>query len=166
MSELVPARVGRQPLRPSPSRRAWLNILGALGGLVALLSITLPWFRVGSLSFSLLSLQLYKPFEPVCVQGSCFVAYDVELLPSLLARVPFACTIIGGTLGVASTAAHRLSVRACFWTTVLGMGSIIVAVLFSLSNAILSQGLSTGFYTDGFSAVFYALHIFSHYRST
>ena len=126
-------------------------LLGAAGGLLALSSIFFPWYRFAGFSFQLLAALKSNP----CPRGAhCEI---VPVSPTLI--VAFACTIVGGCLGIASTMLHRTRTRLSRIMLVVGFVSIIIGTVVSFSDAVVREGLSIGFYTDSFSAVLFLIHI-------
>jgi hypothetical protein len=126
-------------------------LLGAAGGLLALTSVFFPWYNVAGFSFNLLS---------ALNSNSCPAIGYCEIIPaSPTLIVAFACTLIGGSLGIVSTMLHRKTPQLSRIPLVVGFVTIIIGTLISLSDAIVRDGLSIGFYTDSFSAVLFMIHI-------
>ena len=128
-------------------------LLGTVGALLAFVSILFPWYNVSGFSFTLLSSVQSSPCPK---SGYC------ELIPvSPILIVAFICTVLGGSFGIFSTVLHRRSAKFSRILLILGFVSIVVGVVISLSDAIVREGLSIGFYTDSFSAVLFMIHMVS-----
>jgi hypothetical protein len=129
--------------------------LAGLGGLLAIVSIALPWYNTGPFTFDLLN--AIKP--PACPPGAfCEL---VPASPSLI--VAFVCTILGGSLGITSSLlVRRKSPKISRILVFVSLIAIAIGVAVSLSDAIEREGLSIGFYTDSFSAILFMAHIVSH----
>ncbi len=129
--------------------------LAAIGGLLAISSVMLPWYNNGFFSYNLL--YALKP-------SSCPPGAYCELVPastSLIVALVF--TVIGGFLGIASSLiVRKISPKISRGLVILGLVMIVVGVVVSLSDAIVREGLSIGFYTDTFSAVLFIAHIIIH----
>ena len=128
-------------------------VLGAVGGLLALSSIFFPWYNFSGLSFELLAAIKSNPCPP---RAFCEL---IPVSPTLI--VALACTILGGCLGIASTVLHRGRAKLSRILLVVGFVAIIAGTLVSLSDSIVREGLSVGFYTDSFSAALFLIHIVS-----
>lgn len=135
-------------------------ILAGLGSLMAMVSIGLPWYSGASGTLTLLS--SFSGSAPICPTYYC------EILPTggptyLIGA--FFLTLTGGILGIAGTLLHMKSRKASLTVVAFALFAIIIGVLVSLSDAILREGLSVGFYTDAFSAVLFIAHIASHWSA-
>ncbi len=131
--------------------RRFTVLLGAVGGLLALASAFFPWYNVAGFSFNLLS----------AVKGNpCARSEYCEIIPvSPTMIVAFICTVLGGCLGISSTILHRRSAKLSRILLGVGMVTIILGAFVSLSDAIVREGLSIGFYTDSFSAALFMIHM-------
>jgi len=129
--------------------------LAGIGGLLAIVSIALPWYNTGPFTFNLLN--ALKP-------AACPPGVFCELVPtSPTLIVAFACTILGGSLGIISSLfVRRKSPKISRVLVFVSLVTVAVGVGVSLSDAIVREGLSIGFYTDSFSAVLFMAHIVSH----
>lgn len=125
--------------------------LGAVGGLLAISSVFVPWYNVAGFSFDLLSALRSNPCPET---GYCEI---IPVSPTLI--IAFICTVFGGCLGISSTILHRRSAKLARVLLGVGLVTIIIGALVSLSDAIVREGLSIGFYTDSFSAVLFMIHI-------
>jgi hypothetical protein len=131
--------------------RQFTVLLGAAGGLLALTSVFFPWYNVAGLSFNMLSALKGNP---------CPRSQYCEIIPvSPTMIVAFICTVLGGCLGISSTILHRKSAKLTRILLGVGTVTIVAGALVSLSDAIVREGLSIGFYTDSFSAVLFMVHI-------
>jgi hypothetical protein len=125
--------------------------LATVGGALALVSVLFPWYNVAGISFTLLSSVQVRP----CPKGGY-----CEMIPvSPILIVAFICTLLGGSFGILSTLLHRRSAKVSKILLVLGFVTIVISALISLSDAIVREGLSIGFYTDSFSAILFMIHI-------
>jgi glucan phosphoethanolaminetransferase (alkaline phosphatase superfamily) len=138
-------------LRNGMNPRRVTVFLGAIGGLLAILSAFIPWYNVAGFSFNLLSAIRSNPCP---ARGYCEI---IPVSPTMI--VAFICTVFGGSLGISSTLLHRRSAKLARIFLSIGMVTIIVGAVVSLSDAIVREGLSLGFYTDSFSAVLFMIHI-------
>jgi hypothetical protein len=131
--------------------RRFTVLLGAVGGLLALASVFFPWYNVAGFSFNPLSALKGNP----CGRGEyCEI---IPVSPTMI--VAFISTVLGGCLGISSTILHRRSAKLSRILLGVGMVTIVIGALVSLSDAIVREGLSIGFYTDSFSAALFMIHI-------
>lgn len=106
-----------------------LGGLAVAGGLLAILSVFVPWYHTSFLSYNL----LYALKPSTCPPGAyCEL---VPASPSLI--VAFICTVVGGLLGIVSSIFLRSRLpRISRGVVILGLVMIIVGVVVSLSDAI------------------------------
>jgi len=140
--------------------------LAAIGGVIALASILLPWYNNGVFHYNLLQALTLPVARPIaqCSPGKVCVRPYLSQASAAPSSIPtLVCTFIGGIVGVVPRVlnlSRKFSVKFIKSLVLIAAVILSIGLLLTFSDPIARSNISSGPLADGFSLIFLIVEIF------